>query len=771
MRVKCELDQYVLKKRQGVGGMSLVFAAKDVNLGRNVAIKILNETYSMDAKRIQQFEQEAMITAGISHPHVVRVYTVGQAFNRYYIAMELVTGQSLESVMAERGAIPEDELLPIVVQVTEGLQAAYQAGLIHRDIKPGNILLDGLGMAKIVDFGLALVTHGGSAIADEIWATPYYVPPEALDGQPEDFRSDIYALCATLYHAIAGKPPFTTQTRHTTELRDIKKTIPPLKEVAPWLSDSTCAVVDRGMQFAPDDRFTSYDEMLEALHYAQAVIESDGALPPVHSAERMKRRVAAKSWHKIAIPAAAGAIVLGVGGVLLLKALNKPEDPGPIIQNPSGGDDDGAGTTVQLSDAVNREYSDALRMMKQGNYGGAAQKLKAIMRNPEVPEPAASLAGMHAVIAHMVDGKPEIGRRAVDELSAHLKEVPDQSIEVISRMNNQVSSLKSAFRISLNSVKGPKDAFRTMMVFASGLKGWEQLHWKEATALLGAISNAKFKTQMVDREFFVHYQQIAKLYLNDLEVVGKWVRRRSRQFNSVDEGKRIIAELTKSQQQLRSKGRRCRWMLKNWKEDAQVKVSRLVAQVNKPPEKPPVKPPVKPAGGDWEEVFGKVKPLVAGMQLKKAAELLKLEKFTRPLDVQRKNQMIYMCESGAGFLESIDDELRGKRAAFEVQRKDGKSKYSQISGSSEKGLMVSNGGEAVLLEWKDISPDTLLMMHLKLTANGLSDFEKNIRLEQAIAYAWLAGEREKANNAAVRLSETNAIFKRRWSECMRVLGQ
>ncbi|RYD25183.1 MAG: serine/threonine protein kinase, partial [Verrucomicrobiaceae bacterium] len=251
-RVKTEFGHYTLTRRLAEGGMSLVFVAMDNTLGREVALKILNEAYSADEKRITAFEEEARITASFSHPHVVRVFTTGRAFGRFYIAMELVPGGHFEHQIRERGKIPEAEILPFAVQVAEGLEAARAAGLIHRDIKPGNILLDAQGSAKIVDFGLALLTKDGSATAQEIWATPYYVPPETIEGHPEDFRSDLYAFGATLYHALAGKPPCDEDTMSTDKLREAKKHIRSLRTAAPDITDDTCAIVDQAMAYGVD---------------------------------------------------------------------------------------------------------------------------------------------------------------------------------------------------------------------------------------------------------------------------------------------------------------------------------------------------------------------------------------------------------------------------------------------------------------------------------------------------------------------------------------
>ncbi|MDB4505017.1 serine/threonine protein kinase, partial [Akkermansiaceae bacterium] len=204
-RVKRQLGNYYLERRYAVGGMSVVYLATDQTLDREVAVKVLNEDYSADEVRVAAFESEARLTAAVNHPNVVQVYTVGRAYDRFYLVMELLKGQSFEAVMGERGALPEDEVLDLALQVTKGLRAANDVGVLHRDVKPGNILLSDDDRTKLVDFGLALITQGGSATAEEVWATPYYVPPEALDRSTEDFRSDLYAFGATLYHALAGK--------------------------------------------------------------------------------------------------------------------------------------------------------------------------------------------------------------------------------------------------------------------------------------------------------------------------------------------------------------------------------------------------------------------------------------------------------------------------------------------------------------------------------------------------------------------------------------
>ena len=199
-----------------------VFEAEDETLGRRVALKILNRTYSRDAARLEQFRQEALITASITHPNVITLYSVGYDQGYFYLAMELVGGGSLEQRIRRENKLTEGDALRIGHEVAEGLRAAQHQGLIHRDVKPANILFTETGTAKVVDFGLALFTDRGPDKSAEIWATPYYVAPEKILQNEEDYRSDIFSLGATLFHALTGSPPHQVDTHAIEELRRIK---------------------------------------------------------------------------------------------------------------------------------------------------------------------------------------------------------------------------------------------------------------------------------------------------------------------------------------------------------------------------------------------------------------------------------------------------------------------------------------------------------------------------------------------------------------------
>lgn len=307
-RVKRTFGNYRLEKRFAIGGMSVIFIARDVILERRVAVKILNEEYGSDPRRVKQFEEEARLTAAVHNPHVVQIYAVGQAYGRFYMVMELLEGTSLEQMMKDRGALPEAEVLEVGKQILDGLNAANEVGVLHRDVKPGNILIDEQGLVKLIDFGLALTTNEGKAVAKEMWATPFYVSPEVLQRRVEDFRSDLYALGASMYHAINGNPPFEATSTKTSFLKERKKAIPRLKKVASWVQDSTGNAIDQMMAYDSRQRPESYRKAIAMVERAQADVALSGA-SPIHSRSRARQR----KWHRA---------FLLVQGLVLLVALS-----------------------------------------------------------------------------------------------------------------------------------------------------------------------------------------------------------------------------------------------------------------------------------------------------------------------------------------------------------------------------------------------------------------------------------------------------------------
>lgn len=280
MRARRMFNNFEVVELIGEGGMGSVFKAYDHTLGRMVALKVLRREVSAREDERTKLEQEARVTASVNHPHVVRVYSFGEADGQFYLAMELVEKGSLDDLMGIQTRVSEVQVLDIGVQIAQGLEAAAEKGLIHRDIKPGNVLFADARTAKIVDFGLARVLEDEAEARGEIWGTPYYIAPERLNYEPEDFRSDIYSLGGTLFHAIAGRPPFEAESASLVALKQIKSQRVSLEAFAPDVAPETAYVINRMLEKNPDDRYAGYGELVEHLEFARSKVMERAGRPP-----------------------------------------------------------------------------------------------------------------------------------------------------------------------------------------------------------------------------------------------------------------------------------------------------------------------------------------------------------------------------------------------------------------------------------------------------------------------------------------------------------
>ena len=254
---------YLLERELGQGGMGTVYLAKDNGLNRYVALKILRSDLGEDPSFSIKFLEEVEVTASLAHPNIIRVFTLGEQEGRLYLVMEHLDQPSLEDLMQTRGKIPEKEVLEIGIGIASALQFAHEeTGLIHRDIKPGNILFGRGNIPKLADFGLAAGARTALGQQDEIWGTPYYVSPERLLREPEDIRSDIYSLGATLYHAMAGRPPFEAETAEEVARRHISDRAPSLRSFCTEAQEQTILTLDQCLAKKSSHRPTSYQTFL-----------------------------------------------------------------------------------------------------------------------------------------------------------------------------------------------------------------------------------------------------------------------------------------------------------------------------------------------------------------------------------------------------------------------------------------------------------------------------------------------------------------------------
>jgi serine/threonine protein kinase len=268
--VPMQLGNYRLLSTIGGGGMGMVYRAVDTSLGRQVAVKLLRKDLSDSKAFVDTFTREARAVASLNHPNIATLYSFGVEDGQYYLVMELVPRGSLDDMINKRRRIPEVEALDIGIQIASGLRHAYQRGLIHRDIKPGNILFSDAGVPKIVDFGLAeFHTETKKVEKEGIWGTPYYISPEKVAGEKEDFRSDIYSLGGTLFHALAGRAPFEANTATDVVVKHLTTPALSLKTFAPDVTEETCRAVGRMLVKNRQARYNSYDQLIQELQLAK----------------------------------------------------------------------------------------------------------------------------------------------------------------------------------------------------------------------------------------------------------------------------------------------------------------------------------------------------------------------------------------------------------------------------------------------------------------------------------------------------------------------
>lgn len=266
-------ERYEIIDKVGSGGMADVYNAKDTRLNRNVAIKVLKQEYSNDAKFVSKFRVEAQSVAGLSHPNIVNVYDVGEDDTLYYIVMELVEGITLKRFIEKKGRLEINEAIGIGIQIAQGIEEAHKNNIIHRDIKPQNIIISKEGKVKVTDFGIAKAATSNT-ITSNAMGSVHYISPEQARGGYSDEKSDIYSLGVTLYEMLLGKVPFEGESTVTVAFAHVHEEAVPLEEVDPSIPRSLSRIVQKCMQKKPDMRYESAGALIMDLR--RAVSDPDG---------------------------------------------------------------------------------------------------------------------------------------------------------------------------------------------------------------------------------------------------------------------------------------------------------------------------------------------------------------------------------------------------------------------------------------------------------------------------------------------------------------
>ena len=303
-------DRYRVEYLLGSGGMADVYCATDLQLDREVAIKLLYSRFAQDAEFVERFRREASAAASLQHQHVVSVYDRGEWGGTYYIAMEYLQGRTLKAIINEYGALDSDWAIDMTEQILRAARFAHRRNVIHRDFKPHNVIVDDDGLATVTDFGIARAGASDMTQTGSIMGTAQYLSPEQAQGHSVSEQSDLYSIGVILYEMVTGQVPFDGESAVTIALKHVSEVPTPPCEINPAISPQLQAVIMRALAKDPGQRFATADEFMEALEQARAGT-MPAAAPPISAAAGVGESTAIGMSGQTLAAGAAGAAAAG----------------------------------------------------------------------------------------------------------------------------------------------------------------------------------------------------------------------------------------------------------------------------------------------------------------------------------------------------------------------------------------------------------------------------------------------------------------------------
>ncbi|MES2709473.1 MAG: serine/threonine-protein kinase [Verrucomicrobiota bacterium] len=740
IHVRTSFHHFLITREVGLGGMSRVFGARDESLGRDLALKILSPSCSRDSKRLRQFEKEAEITASISHPNVVKVYTAGRDQGYFYIAMELVEGGSLDEQIRKSGRLDEGWVLELADHVVQGLKAAGDAGLIHRDIKPGNILLTRDGTPKIVDFGLAVFARDGVEDS-EIWATPFYVPPETLHGEPEDFRSDIYALGSTLYHALVGKPLFDNDTNSLVELRTLKSKPADLREAATVVSAETVAILTRALKRRPAERYESYGEFLDHLRYARRRLKRGGrgapwpGRPPLSPGQRF---------------GAAAAVALLLGGVWLAARPGKPH-PGHPDAPLLTGTDSSSGT----DSTVSSKFINARNLLFSGDFLKSRDLFDALGEDAATLQPTRNWARYQAGLASLLaaDVQGARTRFGVMRRGGPYSTAPEDAA-LAAFFTDSAAALEDSLPVAgVRAREFPADSAQAIGLLAIALKNWHLGDLANASAFLRAFeaSRPPRTAAWVDK-----YKAVAQPYLADIRVIDS-LPSLPLAAKTPEEARTVLEQARTTAGKLTATAGPAAEAARLRIADLTMAANDLEARLNGV-----LRGQVAEEVNQMLAAETAAAPLIARMDFDGMAARLRALKPTTTAAREVLEDRRRLWENAASFIDLLRHDLAQPIEA-ELVRVSGAVLRGQVSDSTD-GLWIKTSPTAdTTLALADITPASLTVLAEKILERTADSDQYYLRREMLVAFALRTGLRNYAALSGRELARENRAFRARWT--------
>lgn len=763
VRVRRRFDQFMIVRQIGEGGMSRVFEAEDETLGRRVALKILNRQYSRGSIRLEQFQREAHITANVTHPNVIKLYSVGYDQGYFYIAMELVGGGSLEQRIRREGHLKEAEALRIGREVAEGLRAAQQLTLIHRDVKPANILFTETGTAKVVDFGLALFMDRGGDQSGEIWATPYYVAPEKVIENKEDYRSDIFSLGATLYHALTGNPPHKADTASIEDLRRIKSKRVTLGESGLRFSPRTEHVINGMLSFTPEDRFANYSEVVDEMRLAEGLLDRGS----------VRRRLVSRRARLIGSIAAAIVLAYGIGW-LLRESGQRRQARALQIATATQGDLDGAGVTLTADKAskktITERFTEARQdMLVERQFASAQHKFAKLLESKELVQPTENWARFNAALCSiMLDRKKE----AADQF-AQLATTPDLNglAPFFTRIKDRMAS---GFGLGLNPDSlGYKDTNEEILGYL--LHGLAEWHFGDA--ILGAKELELFQEHLArikqasdttaataaTLDWLSLYSPLVDRYKPDFALVRNALQ--PKKSGTIAELRASLALVQQTRKKLKTSGAFLTW-IKDLESALQREVSLLTLQ----DQQRQLEEDKKHRQADLEllaEVNALAPSLVQGYDYNRAIDVLTGTRL-QTADVRTAlDGRLYLYTQSRDFIRQLTSDLSTKGWTGTITRREGGQLTGRItSDPAGTTITITLDRGTLSIPFENLTPESLVEIAQSLGTQITDSTDYYRRQENSAAFARLNGLLQLSTTIASQLMEENTAFRTRWMKVM-----